>query len=356
MSPQKPLVSMAGLLAIAALFVACQTNHWLTTIHQPASPQSKQTKTVARSARTSDTTKTSSQDSGEVAINSRESAAKGIPAGDPQLTQLCEKELGRLPGRDHKNVLDQVCQKVTVMPGCQSANGIPIFQYDKVGTDPKGKRIFTMALIHGDEIPAGSVARSWMERLEGLSPRNNWRVVPVANPDGLNLGTRTNSHGVDLNRNFPSSDWSRSAIHHWIVKKKRNPRRYPGPGPASEMETQCFIKQFKDFKPDFIISIHTPLAVLDFDGPKLKFPTFSPLPWFSLGTYPGSLGRYMWEDHNVPVLTIELTPSGGISKLERFDRLQDITGTIAIQANRILKTRHHQRHKHNLNGEVSASN
>src|SRR5690606_35181087 len=153
-----------------------------------------------------------------------------------------------------------------------------------------------------DEIPSGAVARSWMVRLQEISPRNTWRVVPILNPDGLVKKSRLNGREVDLNRNFPTEDWDELALKSWREKTKSNPRRYPGDGPASEPETACAIEHIKDFKPDFIISIHTPLGVLDFDGPKsLPFPNFKPLPWRSLGHFPGSLGRYMWKEHGVPV-------------------------------------------------------
>src|SRR5690606_7077772 len=107
-------------------------------------------------------------------------------------------------------------------------------------------------------------------------------------------------------------------------------RKYPGPAPASEVETQCAIDHIQTFEPELIISIHTPLGVLDFDGPKVDFPKFS-LPWTSLGHFPGSLGRYMWRDRKVPVLTVELR-GNTIKSFEAFDRLQDITGTIALRA------------------------
>jgi hypothetical protein len=82
--------------------------------------------------------------------------------------------------------------------------------------------------------------------------------------------------------------------------------------------------------------VHIPLGVLDFDGPKVKSPPrFTPLPWQSLGNFPGSLGRYMWADRKVPVLTIELKGNEDIKKLEAFDRLQDISGTVAIQADQL---------------------
>lgn len=255
---------------------------------------------------------------------------------EKNIQQLCSNELKKFSGPVEEKSLKAACQRVEVLKGCESVEGRPIFHYDRKGNQNNPQRILAKALIHGDELPAGSVGRSWMARLEGIDPRNTWRVIPIANPDGLKRQTRFNSRGVDLNRNFPTEDWEVQAVDYWKKKYNSDPRRYPGSGPASEPETKCLIKHFEDFKPDFIISIHTPLGVLDFDGPKLKNPPqFSPLPWISLGNFPGSLGRYMWKDRNIPVLTIELKGETGLKTLEEFDRLQDISGTVAIQWNKL---------------------
>ena len=34
--------------------------------------------------------------------------------------------------------------------------------------------------------------------------------IPCLNPDGMSKNTRTNSNGVDLNRNFPTKNWGRT--------------------------------------------------------------------------------------------------------------------------------------------------
>ena len=220
-----------------------------------------------------------------------------------------------------------------------SVKSEPIFHFDRAGDKslPSNRKILVFSLIHGDEIPSGTVALSWMNRLVELTPRNSWRVVPVMNPDGLSAKTRTNSRGVDVNRNFPSRDWDKLALADWKKNSGSNRRRYPGPSAASEPETQCAIQHLEEFKPDFIISVHTPLATLDFDGPRVKFPPFKPLPWVSLGNFPGSLGRYMWVDRKIPVLTVELAANTiGLKQLEQFDKLQDITGTVALQAEKAL--------------------
>ncbi|PIS09907.1 MAG: DUF2817 domain-containing protein [Bdellovibrio sp. CG10_big_fil_rev_8_21_14_0_10_47_8] len=243
------------------------------------------------------------------------------------LSELCVKALSKFSGKFDDKVLAQACSKVEVLPGCESVNGTPIYHYDKKGQSKKSPKVLVFSLIHGDETAAGSVGRFWMERLETISPRNSWRVVPILNPDGLLKKTRTNSNMVDLNRNFPTKDWDEKAKLYWQKDSKSNPRRFPGNLSASEPETQCAMKHIEDFKPDFIVSIHTPLKVLDFDGPKLKPPKFDYLPWRSLGHYPGSLGRYMWFERKIPVLTMELKEDLPSSN-QPWLQLQDIIGVL----------------------------
>lgn len=244
-----------------------------------------------------------------------------------QISEICTKSLSVFSGKTDAKVLKSACEKVEILPGCESVKGTPIFHYNKKGDTKKPANVLVISLIHGDETPAGSVGRFWMERLESISPRNNWRVLPILNPDGLELKTRTNANKIDLNRNFPTADWNEKAKKYWESDAKSNPRRFPGETPASEPELKCALKHIEDFKPDFIVSIHTPLKVLDYDGPKVKPPKFDYLPWKSLGTYPGSLGRYMWYERKTPVLTMELREDLPNSN-DPWLKLQDIIGVL----------------------------
>jgi hypothetical protein len=272
------------------------------------------------------------------AVSGTPTTADTTTTGQTDLVQFCMKELGKLPGPYDKAGLLMACQDAQQAPGCESVKKAPVMHFDRIGTDTKrGKRVLALSLIHGDEVPSGSVTRAWMARLKSIEPRNTWRILPLVNPDGLVARTRYNANRVDLNRNFPSKDWQSEALKYWEKMTKRDPRRYPGNSPASEPETQCLVKHIQEFKPDFIISIHTPLGVLDFDGPRVGNPGFKPLPWVGLGNFAGSLGRYMWVDQKVPVLTIELRGNSGIKHLEEFDHLQDISGTVAIQAGKLLE-------------------
>ncbi|MEN0058389.1 MAG: M14 family zinc carboxypeptidase [Bdellovibrio sp.] len=247
------------------------------------------------------------------------------------LAQDCMSDLKKFPGAWDDKLLLQACEKAKVETICVSAEGRPIYHYEKLAspaTAKTAKKVLVFSLIHGDETPAGTVGRYWMERLEGIDPRNSWRVVPVLNPDGVKYKTRTNANKIDINRNFPTKDWDVGAIDTWKRTTKSNPRRFPGAEAASEPETKCALHHLEDFQPDFVVSVHTPLKVLDFDGPKVSPPPkFDYLPWKSLGNYPGSLGRYMWMERKTPVLTMELKENLP-PNLAPFEKLQDIIGTL----------------------------
>lgn len=237
------------------------------------------------------------------------------------------------------NRLKNFCSRAAKVETCASVDGRDIPHVDFLSHAKSARRILVLGLIHGDEPLAGEMALDWAQRLEDLrrngnEPRNSWRVVPLLNPDGLRRKTRMNAKGVDLNRNFPTSDWQSEANKFWRTTGRSDPRRFPGTEPASEPETRCAMEQIKEFKPDFVVSVHTPYKVLDFDGPRVSFPKYKDLPWRALGNFPGSLGRFMWVDHKTPVLTIEL----GLKMVDSGE-LQDIVGSFAIAATKKVTSR-----------------
>lgn len=195
-----------------------------------------------------------------------------------------------------------------------STRGLPLLYRDFVpgSTRRTPYRVMLIGGIHGDEPTAVAVAFHWMRKLEAerLQPFH-WRVIPCANPDGLLVEkpTRTNARGVDLNRNFATPDWDAQALDRWRKKTRYDPRRYPGPAAASEPETRWLTQQIRQFRPDAIISIHSPWGVLDFDGPLDPPQRFGYLRLQPLGIYPGSLGNYAGIALGLPTITLELPHS-----------------------------------------------
>ena len=173
-------------------------------------------------------------------------------------------------------------------------------------------RVLVIGGIHGDEMSSSSLAFHWLNL--ALTPPSDspvsihWRFIPSLNPDGLfaRPSRRTNANGVDLNRNFPTPNWSRDAKEYWEQRTKRDPRRWPGNKPLSEPESKFLLEQMDTFKPNLIVSIHAPYGVLDFDGPSVPPSKLGRLYLDQVGIFPGSLGNYGGIHKRVPVVTIEL--------------------------------------------------
>lgn len=188
-------------------------------------------------------------------------------------------------------------------------NALVFSDVDTKAAADGAKRILVIGGIHGDELTSVSIVFRWIDWLNQPDAAiYNWRVIPVANPDGLKAkpSTRVNSHGVDLNRNFQTPDWDKDADDYWVRRTHRDPRRYPGVTPASEVETRWLQTQVEEFKPDLIISVHAPYNLLDYDGPVPEPIRFGRLSLNRLGVYPGSLGNYAGVHKQIPVITIEL--------------------------------------------------
>jgi hypothetical protein len=230
--------------------------------------------------------------------------------------------------------VQSICKRANLQAGGYSSRDQqPIYHFEKVGKTMQGKRILVFSLVHGDEGPSGAVTRYWLKRLQKIDSRNTWRIIPIMNPDGLTAKTRTNGRGVDLNRNMPTTNWKSLAHSFWKLMGKSSKRRFPGEAAGSEQEVQCMMGHIDAFRPDFIISVHTPYGVLDFDGPKTNVTRklkFQNLPWKRMGHYPGSLGRYAWHERKIPVLTIELKGNEFNQPDSYLSELQDVAGTMAI--------------------------
>jgi murein peptide amidase A len=191
--------------------------------------------------------------------------------------------------------------------GTKSVKGTPLFTRDVQA--PRAKlRVLVVGGIHGDELSSAALALHWIRFAQEVPAGVHWRFIPMLNPDGLltSPARRTNAHGVDLNRNFPTPHWDREAPIYWEKKVKKDPRRWPGPKPLSEPESKFLHDEMQSFKPNFIVSIHAPYGVLDFDGPASPPTKLGRLYLDQVGIFPGSLGNYGGIHKGMPVVTIEL--------------------------------------------------
>jgi len=166
---------------------------------------------------------------------------------------------------------------------------------------------FILATIHGDE-PAGTplVRRlgKYLQQQPHLMAGRTVVLLAVANPDGMAHNSRFNANGVDLNRNFPAAN--------------RLNNKQSGATALSEPETRLVKQLIEQYSPDRIVSIHQPLACIDYDGPStalaVRMAQYCDLPVKRLGAKPGSLGSYAGVDMGVPIITFEILQ--GDSKLD----------------------------------------
>ena len=199
-----------------------------------------------------------------------------------------------------------------------SVDGIPLLAYGS-------GEILILASIHGDEAETTVVVSEALRCVPHGSLKT--AVVLCANPDGMLRGTRGNARGVDLNRNFPTSNWSADAV---CYKSRANDPRdialSPGVQPSSEPETKALIALIERVRPRAIVTLHAALACIDDAGgsrlgrelaARCELPLIAeigyPTPG-SMGTWASEQGLTLvtWEleaaslydlkDHNVPIL------------------------------------------------------
>ena len=201
----------------------------------------------------------------------------------------------------------------------------------------KSNCILFLGGVHGDELPTVYVLLKFADYIKD-NP-NFFKdkcviIAPLINPDGFfaKPPTRVNASGIDINRNFPTHDWQALAWKQWERKSHKNKRYYPGKKPGSEQETLFQMALINRFKPQKILTMHSPLGFYDFDGPSSNLDSFESWietvsketkhPFKKFGYFPGSLGNYAGHERNIFTLTLELSSSEPNRGIEYFNKFQ----------------------------------
>ena len=166
--------------------------------------------------------------------------------------------------------------------------------------------ILLVARFHGDEPEGEFCLDQLIKELQTTaftSPYNIY-ILPCLNPSGKKLFTRANGNGVDLNRNYPTQNFSSISVN-------PHTKEMSSGEPASEIETQIMMEIVKDYDFKRILSIHSDLYLIDYDGPAKELAQkFSQLCGYKLVDNigyqtNGSFGTWAGVEKNIPLITVE---------------------------------------------------
>ena len=169
--------------------------------------------------------------------------------------------------------------------------------------------VLVLGCMHGDEPQGEYLINEYIKS----NTDTKLMFVPCVNPDGVKAKTRVNSNGVDINRNFPTKNWE-------LTEKNEF---FGGNTPASEIETKFLVEIIQKYEPKFILTIHAPYKVVNYDGDALEiaekisgiinYPVESSIGYPT----PGSFGTWAGIEKNIPTITLELDEEIDVKELRK---------------------------------------
>jgi murein peptide amidase A len=173
-----------------------------------------------------------------------------------------------------------------------------------------GKKILLIGSVHGFEKAGILLSVKILNEIFATDKLSNTLIcIPSANPDGNVLDTRMNANRIDINRNFPATNW----VYVDSAKLKNEKIFFwGGAEPASEIETRFIMKVDSIYNPEIIIVFHQFLDLVNYDGIGLPLAEYiiketgMKLEQDLGYDTPGSMGSYFGTDKRKEMVTIEL--------------------------------------------------
>ena len=179
--------------------------------------------------------------------------------------------------------------------------------------------VLFIGAMHGNEQNSSVVLQKWIDDFDAnpdmLPPGRSVVVIPSINPDGEAADTRTNAHGIDLNRNFPSNNWQTA-----VTEPGGSLTKDGGSQPLSEPESQALAQYVTAVRPRLVLSYHSHAGIVeandaaDSDALAKTYGTLSGYQAMfasSIGNFfdystTGAFEDWAAQQLNLPVLVVEL--------------------------------------------------
>ncbi len=143
------------------------------------------------------------------------------------------------------------CYTVSTIGYSRQGRAINAYYFGNGGTT-----ILYVGAIHGNEPSSKYILQDWITELDANPGRipagRQVVVVPSLNPDGIAVGSRNNSKGVNLDRNFPTDDWKSDIDSADGFRKGGG-----GSKPLSEPESRAIADLVQRLRPRLMLSYHS---------------------------------------------------------------------------------------------------